>query len=56
MSMMLCYRCERPVDTDADPEAFYDSPDAKEPNDYALCSSCREHILEREQLRANDLP
>ena len=55
MSMMLCYRCGRPVDTDADPEAFYDSPDAKEPNDYALCSSCRERIAEREASRADDL-
>lgn len=42
MSMMRCKCCDRPVDTDDDPESWFDSPEAKEPNDYVLCSACRD--------------
>lgn len=51
MSLMLCRDCGAYIDTDADPEAFYDSPEAKEPNDYALCEACRERRQEADDAQ-----
>jgi hypothetical protein len=44
MSMVMCERCDRMIDSDDDPDCFVENPDA------VLCEWCRE---EREAQQEN---
>lgn len=44
MSMMCCKKCACPIDTDANPEAFYFQPPVgpEIELDYVLCDGCKD--------------
>lgn len=46
MSITLCAVCDRPIDTDAEPECYVPDPDAEDTR--PLCWWCREELEELE--------
>jgi hypothetical protein len=58
MSMVICERCDVPIDSDDDPECFCGPPDGmctpaqQEALTTVLCERCREKAWDRQQERA----
>jgi len=50
MSMTKCDHCGRVVDTDEEPEGYYDWNDKPWPNDEYICMYCQDRMYADEEM------
>jgi ribosomal protein L37E len=50
MSMVICERCDAPIDSDADPGCFVETGNMRRLHETTImCESCRERAYDRQQ-------
>lgn len=57
MSMVMCERCDRMIDSDDDPDCFVENPGLPgSMGDQVLCEWCRETLLKIAEHEAGNEP